>query len=367
MGIQALIDTQVLTVTGSTGDVMTVQADGSYLAATPAGASPGGSSGEIQYNNAGAFGGTVAVVYAGSGSHLSVTAQAATDVPVTVQGAVSQTANLTEWKTSAGVVMARVDATGRLVPWSGTDTGAFSTLCIGPGSVASGANSCVAYGRNATATKAGTTALGDRSSATQTNATAVGLSASCASQYGVAIGAQSSATTAYGGIAIGDSARATADRTHAIGRASVASHTYTICIGSYTASTASNQFIVGSSDCPIYDVYVGIGVVNSVPVSVTYNGTGGSGTDIAGGDINIAGGKGTGSAAGGVVNLQTAISATSGTSLNSLETGVSVDGSNTAGETRMLLYDVDAGSLVRVSVGAADSGGTGYKVLRVPN
>tara|TARA_R110000803_G_scaffold175116_1_gene237666 strand:- start:729 stop:1031 length:303 start_codon:yes stop_codon:yes gene_type:complete len=100
---------------------------------------------------------------------------------------------------------------------------------------------------------------------------------------------------------------------------------------------------------------------------VTYNGTGGSGTDIAGGDINIAGGKGTGSAAGGVVNLQTAISATSGTSLNSLETGVSVDGSNTAGETRMLLYDVDAGSLVRVSVGAADSGGTGYKVLRVPN
>ena len=102
MGIQALIDTQVLTVTGSTGDVMTVQADGSYLAETPAGASPGGSSGEIQYNNAGAFGGTVAVVYAGSGSHLSVTAQAATDVPVTVKGAVSQTANLTEWKNSTG-------------------------------------------------------------------------------------------------------------------------------------------------------------------------------------------------------------------------------------------------------------------------
>ena len=47
MGIQALIDTQVLTVTGSTGDVMTVQADGSYLAETPAGGGVGGSTGAV--------------------------------------------------------------------------------------------------------------------------------------------------------------------------------------------------------------------------------------------------------------------------------------------------------------------------------
>ena len=39
----------------------------------------------------------------------------------------------------------------------------------------------------------------------------------------------------------------------------------------------------------------------------------------------------------------------------------------TAGNTRFMLYDVDSGALVRVSVGAADSGGTGYKVLRIPN
>ena len=47
MGIQALIDTQVLTVAGSTGDVMTVQADGSYLAETPAGGGVGGSTGAV--------------------------------------------------------------------------------------------------------------------------------------------------------------------------------------------------------------------------------------------------------------------------------------------------------------------------------
>lgn len=43
------------------------------------------------------------------------------------------------------------------------------------------------------------------------------------------------------------------------------------------------------------------------------------------------------------------------------------DNDNTAGNTRFLIYDVDNGTLERVSVGAADSGGVGFKVLRIPN
>lgn len=43
------------------------------------------------------------------------------------------------------------------------------------------------------------------------------------------------------------------------------------------------------------------------------------------------------------------------------------DTNATAGNTRFLVYDVDNGTLERVSVGAADSGGTGFKVLRIPN
>lgn len=39
----------------------------------------------------------------------------------------------------------------------------------------------------------------------------------------------------------------------------------------------------------------------------------------------------------------------------------------TAGQTGLLLWDVDNGTVERVSVGAADSGGTGFKVLRIPN
>lgn len=49
------------------------------------------------------------------------------------------------------------------------------------------------------------------------------------------------------------------------------------------------------------------------------------------------------------------------------DTGLEVDGDNTAGNTRLLIYDVDNATLERVSVGAADSGGTGFKLLRIPN
>lgn len=38
-----------------------------------------------------------------------------------------------------------------------------------------------------------------------------------------------------------------------------------------------------------------------------------------------------------------------------------------AGETALHIYDVDNTSLDQVTVGAADSGGAGFKVLRIPN
>tara|TARA_R100001244_G_scaffold132394_1_gene108857 strand:- start:5873 stop:7678 length:1806 start_codon:yes stop_codon:yes gene_type:complete len=38
-----------------------------------------------------------------------------------------------------------------------------------------------------------------------------------------------------------------------------------------------------------------------------------------------------------------------------------------AGDTRLLVYDIDNGQLERVSVGAADSGGVGFKLLRIAN
>jgi hypothetical protein len=45
----------------------------------------------------------------------------------------------------------------------------------------------------------------------------------------------------------------------------------------------------------------------------------------------------------------------------------SIDRSTTATHTRFLVYDVDTATLARVTVGAANSGGAGFKLLRIPN
>lgn len=47
--------------------------------------------------------------------------------------------------------------------------------------------------------------------------------------------------------------------------------------------------------------------------------------------------------------------------------GIRIDGSTTPNDTRLFLYDVNKGSLTRVLVGNADSGGSGYRILRVVN
>lgn len=43
------------------------------------------------------------------------------------------------------------------------------------------------------------------------------------------------------------------------------------------------------------------------------------------------------------------------------------DSSGVATQTRFMIYDVDNAALERVTVGAADSGGAGFKLLRIPN
>lgn len=50
-----------------------------------------------------------------------------------------------------------------------------------------------------------------------------------------------------------------------------------------------------------------------------------------------------------------------------LTTMAEIDVPTVAGDTALKIYDLDNATLERVSVGAADSGGTGYKVLRIPN
>jgi hypothetical protein len=81
---------------------------------------------------------------------------------------------------------------------------------------------------------------------------------------------------------------------------------------------ANNQVVIGSGSSPLTDVYIGEGVQDGTPPQTTLNATGGSGTNIAGGDLRIAGGKGTGTGAGGKVLIATAAAGASGSAQNAL-------------------------------------------------
>ena len=114
-------------------------------------------------------------------------------------------------------------------------------------------------------------------------------------------------------------------------------------------------------------LYIGNGRTSVSPFAGNFYGTGGSGTNIAGGKLTLAAGKSTGNATPAVVALAAGTAGSSGTTLQTLRDGLQIDGNTTSDETPMLLLDITAGTLKRVSIGASDSGGTGFKLLRVPN
>jgi hypothetical protein len=93
-----------------------------------------------------------------------------------------------------------------------------------------------------------------------------------------------------------------------------------------------------------------------------------SGVDQPGREFLLAGGMATGAGIGGPVRVQAgARGGASGNAVRGLVDAAQFDNDVGAGNTRFLLYDVTAGTLKRVTVGAADSGGSGFKVLRVVN
>lgn len=130
MSVEALISTQVIDTTSVGRSIMTAADAAAVRTAADAqvtlvsgtniktinstsllgsgdiavSASPGGSTTQLQYNDAGSFGGTAAVVYETTVKHVTMTAQGATIVPLVVKGAASQSGNLTEWQNSAGTV-----------------------------------------------------------------------------------------------------------------------------------------------------------------------------------------------------------------------------------------------------------------------
>ena len=92
-----------------------------------------------------------------------------------------------------------------------------------------------------------------------------------------------------------------------------------------TAGTGGDNLSLTLKPAGTENIYAGAnGITSATPVGVVINATGGSGTDIAGASLTLAGGKGTGNAAGGPVVIQTSDPGSTGTTLQTLATRVTV-------------------------------------------
>jgi hypothetical protein len=189
--------------------------------------------------------------------------------------------------------------------------GQTNSEAFGLNATVSGSNS-LAVGSGATGhASGGSTAVGSSSSA-GANGTALGY-ASSAQGNGTAVGY--GATSDSSGVAIGRDAVATNNA---------------IAIGRDATSGTANQLVIGSNVVNEYidKVIIGSGATSATPTGFTLQGTGGSGSNVAGATVNIAGGAGTGSAAGGDVNIQVATPGGSGSSANVPQTVLTLSGSN---------------------------------------
>jgi len=185
-------------------------------------------------------------------------------------------------------------------------------------------------------------------------------------QYNVAVGYRAMRTAACeGAVAIGyEAGFAIATRNICIGRQAGRDITGSnnIVIGESAgtdttqARTLSNSFIAGSAasggSARIDNVYFGRGAFASAPSNYTINGTGGAGTDIAGGNLTIAGGKATGNAVGGSIVFSTSNAGSTGTTLQSLTQKAILTslGYLGIGTTPGALLDVDASTTTRASI-----------------
>ncbi|MFH0712863.1 MAG: hypothetical protein V2A55_03385, partial [Candidatus Jorgensenbacteria bacterium] len=199
-------------------------------------------------------------------------------------------ASSTAWNVGIGTASpgAALHVVGNITsPGAGSQSEKFGKL-----SAAAGISS-VAIGYNASASGNNAVAIGWGASANQNNSFAFGTQASVSGEQATAIGAQ--ATAAFRGIALG-----------------------------YTATANNNQFVIGGGGAPITEMYIGEGASDASPQAVTISSTGGSGTDIAGANLTLAAGAGTGTGGGGNLYFKTAPAGTTGSTVNTLATRMTI-------------------------------------------
>jgi hypothetical protein len=223
---------------------------------------------------------------------ITATAPAITDVPVTVNGTVGQTADLSQWipNGATGGDDARITEIGDFSNTQGqTDSEAF-----GDGATVTNGRS-VAFGTGSTGSGYQSVAVGQGATAAGTSSIAVGRASNVTGTYNMVFGEAGSITNGTGNLAFGRAVSITA--------------------------AISNSIVFGDHR----NLY-GYDYTHVTPLDFTLNACGGSGTDIAGANLNIAPGRGTGTGVAGNIVFKKAPAGTTGTTLNALTDAFIVNG-----------------------------------------
>ena len=268
------------------GYVLTSDANGNASWKAP---SSGGSNGDIT---------SIGDCLTGACNNFTLTAASAGTIPLKLRGTNNQTANLYQIEDINGTFLFGIQRTG--IPYTSISTTAYGYNISGIGV------SSIAFGNNISTLGASAIAIG-HSSSSSGNGIAIGHSAGNGHGDSIAIG-NSTSTTGTNQVAIGRAASVTfsagAGGGIAIGRSST-TQGGGIAIG-HGSSALRDEFVAGSNNISINDVYFGKGKSNVSPTNYSIHGTGGSGTDIDGGSLTLAGGLSTGTGSGGDIIFQTA-------------------------------------------------------------
>jgi fibronectin-binding autotransporter adhesin len=295
----------------------------------------------------------------------------ASNVDLLLQGANAYISNpQTQSQSEAFGLNATVGGANALAMGYGAIAGQ-DAVALGQGAVAD--TSAVSIGRGAGVgggSFGGPVSIGDGAVADSWGI-AIGSGSVAFGNSGTAIGTDASSGQAA--VAIGDSAEAFL-QSIAIGASAATAGNNQIALGASATTTADNQLVIGGSTSAgsyISNVYIGSGVTDTTPQGFTLQGTGGSGTDVAGASVTIAGGQGTGSGNGGSINFQIANPGSTGSGLNSLATVLSLSGINgaallqntTNSATAFQVQDSASAALLTVDTAArSGSGGNRIKV-----
>ena len=188
---------------------------------------------------------------------------------------------------------------------------------------------------------------------------------------------------AWRGIAIGGFAEAQAVSATAVGYGALAQAAHSVALGKAAFAPFVGSIVIGDQ---LTDIWFGNGHTSryvdfegsTISRTPSDNPTVIHGTDardttaspvnnVAGGSLRLVGGRGTGNAAPGPVEFYVSTPGASSNDQQAATLVAKVDHSATANSTRFWLWDTTAGSLKQVMLGAADSGGSGFKMLRVAN